>query len=69
MVVVQHGAAALSQPFNDRVVRLRRQAHRVVHVNSTTASAQTDLGPPQTYARPVRGHHPDCLVGPALHHF
>jgi hypothetical protein len=68
VVVIQHRITPFSQPLDNCVVSVGRQPHRIVHVNSATASAQSYLRPPQTDASPVGCHHPNRLVRPALDH-
>lgn len=68
IVVVKDRIASLSKPIDNRVVGLSRQPHRVVDVDATAPSAQSDLGSPQADSRSVRGHHPNRLVGPSLDH-
>src|SRR5260370_1915183 len=68
VVVVKHGVATFSKPFDHGVVGLSRQPHRIVDVHAAAPSAQPDLRPPQVDASSVRGHHPDRFVGPPPDH-
>src|SRR5260370_22187142 len=68
VVVVKHGVATFSKPFDHGVVGLSRQPHRIVDVHAAAPSAPPDLPPPPADARSLRGPHPDRFVGPALDH-